>query len=109
METSYRLDRTMMALADPTRRAILGRIATGGVRVTDVAAPFAMSLNAISKHIRVLESAGLVNRRRVGREHYLSLNPEPFDQAMAWMELQRATWKRQLIRLDQLLQAEDIR
>lgn len=83
------LDDTMLALADPTRRAILNRLAGGEARVTDLAAPFAMSLNAVSKHIRILERATLVRRRRAGREHVLSLNPAPLDQAAAWIEQQR--------------------
>lgn len=64
------LNSTLMALADPTRRAILERLRTGETRVTEIARPFAMSLNAVSKHIRVLEQARLVRRRRAGREHF---------------------------------------
>jgi len=101
------LDSTLTALADPTRRAILQRVALGEARVTDLAAPFAMSLNAVSKHIRVLERSGLIHRRKVGREHLLSLNPAPIDQAIAWMEDQRTLWKRRLQTLDELLQAEE--
>ena len=86
------LDRTMVALADPTRRAILRRLAQGEARVTELARPFAMSLNSVSKHIRMLESARLVRRRRRGREHLLSFNPEPLDEAVAWIEAQRAFW-----------------
>jgi len=102
------LDDTLIALADPTRRAILQRVAVGESRVTDLAEPFAISLNAVSKHIRILERSGLVRRRRSGREHLLSLNTQPFDEAMAWMETQRAFWKRNLMALDELLQAEDV-
>jgi len=101
------LDNTMTALADPTRRAILQQVAIGEARVTDVAKPFAMSLNAVSKHIRILERSGLVQRRKSGREHLLTLNMVPFDEAMAWMETQRAFWKQRLVVLDELLQAED--
>ena len=75
--TPPHLDRTLTALADPTRRAILQRLARGEARVTDVARPFAMSLEAVSKHVRVLERARLVRRRRAGREHLLSLDPRP--------------------------------
>ena len=75
------LDDTLMALADPTRRAILQRLSRGEARVTEIARPFAMSLNSVSKHIRVLERADLVRRRRAGREHFLSFNPQPLDEA----------------------------
>ena len=101
------LDDTLLALADPTRRAILQRLARGEARVTELAQPFAMSLNAVSKHIRMLERARLVRRRRAGREHLLSLNPEPLDAAAEWMNAQRALWTARLDALDQLLQAED--
>jgi DNA-binding transcriptional ArsR family regulator len=101
------LDRTLTALADPTRRAILRRLSNGEARVTELAGPFAMSLNAVSKHIRVLERADLVRRRRAGREHVLSFNPEPLDEATAWIEAQRALWYARLDALDDLLRAED--
>jgi DNA-binding transcriptional ArsR family regulator len=101
------LDGTLLALADPTRRAILHRLTGGETRVTDLAEPFAMSLNAVSKHIRLLERARLVRRRRVGREHLLSLNPEPLEVAAAWMAEQRAFWTARLAALDTLLRAED--
>ncbi|HEY8489916.1 MAG TPA: metalloregulator ArsR/SmtB family transcription factor [Dehalococcoidia bacterium] len=101
------LDRTLAALADPTRRAILQRLAQGEARVTEVARPFGISLNSVSKHVRVLERAGLVRRRRVGREHRLSLNPAPLDAAAAWMAEQRAAWQARLDALEALLRAED--
>jgi DNA-binding transcriptional ArsR family regulator len=101
------LDQTLMALADPTRRAILHRLSEGESRVTELAQPFAMSLNSVSKHIRVLERAHLVRRRRAGREHLLSLNPEPLDEAVAWIEAQRAIWVARLDALDDLLRAEE--
>ena len=107
MRTPVHLDRTLLALADPTRRAILHRLTAGEARVTDLAAPFAMSLNAVSKHIRLLERARLVRRRRVGREHRLSLNPEPLEAAATWMAEQRAFWTARLAALDALLRAED--
>ena len=100
------LDATLVALADPTRRAILQRLTRGEARVTELARPFAISLNAVSKHIRVLERARLVRRRRAGREHLLSLDPRPLDEAAAWIETQRALWTRRLDALDALLQAE---
>src|ERR1700761_5129883 len=107
MTAASGLDRTLAALADPTRRAILRRLSRGEARVTEVAAPFAMSLNAVSKHIRVLEGAGLVRRRRAGREHVLSFDPKPLDAASAWIEAQRALWYARLDALDALLRAED--
>ncbi|HEX2887926.1 metalloregulator ArsR/SmtB family transcription factor [Vineibacter terrae] len=107
MATPTGLDHTLTALADPTRRAILQRLSAGEVRVTDLAQPFAMSLNAVSKHIRVLERAQLVTRRRAGREHLLSFNPKPLDEAAAWIETQRALWTTRLDALEALLRAED--
>jgi DNA-binding transcriptional ArsR family regulator len=101
------LDHTLMALADPTRRAILQRLAQGEARVTELADPFAMSLNGVSKHIRMLERADLVRRRHVGREHLLSLNPQPLDEAAAWIVNQRAAWTARLDTLEALLRAED--
>ena len=96
-----------MALADPTRRAILQRLTRGEERVTALAAPFSMSLNAVSKHIRVLEEAKLVRRRRVGREHLLSFNPLPLDEAASWIAERRAIWTARLDALEALLRAED--
>jgi DNA-binding transcriptional ArsR family regulator len=101
------LNQTLMALADPTRRAILQRLSRGEARVTELALPFGMSLNAVSKHIRVLEGARLVRRRRAGREHLLSINPEPLDEAATWIERQRARWTARLDTLEALLLAED--
>ena len=101
------LDQTLIALADPTRRAILQRLSQGEARVTEVAAPFAMSLAAVSKHIRVLEKAQLVERRRAGREHFLTLDPAPLDEAARWMAAERALWTRRLDALDALLKAQD--
>ena len=102
-----RLDRTLVALADPTRRAILQRLSEGEARVTDVAEPFAISLNSVSKHIRMLERAQLVRRRVAGKEHLLSFNRAPLDEAASWIEQHRALWTRSLRALDQLLCAED--
>jgi DNA-binding transcriptional ArsR family regulator len=96
-----------MALADPTRRAILERLSRGESRVTELAQPFTISLNAVSKHIRVLERAHLVRRRRAGREHVLSLDPKALDEATTWIEAQRALWTARLDALDAMLRAED--
>jgi len=100
------LDRTLAALSDPTRRAILARLALGEARVTEIAAPFAMSLNSISKHIRTLERASLVRRRIEGRDHILSLDAAPLDEAIVWMTAQRELWSWRLGRLDDLLKGQ---
>jgi DNA-binding transcriptional ArsR family regulator len=105
-----RLDHTLLALADPTRRAIVQRLARspqGEARVTELAAPFAISLNSVSKHIRILERARLLRRRCVGREHWLSLDPRPLDEAAAWMATQRALWTARLDALEAILRDED--
>jgi len=97
------LDETLQALADPTRRAILQRLSEGEARVTEIAKPFAMSLNSVSKHIQMLERADLVRRRREGREHILSLNPAPLDEAADWLVAQRRLWRFRLSWLDDIL------
>ena len=101
------LDQTLVALADPTRRAILQRLAHGEARVTELARPFAISLNSVSKHIRMLERARLVRRRRAGREHLLSFNPQALDDAAAWIEAQRAFWTGRLDALERELRKSD--
>jgi DNA-binding transcriptional ArsR family regulator len=108
METQRaNLDQTLMALADPTRRAILQRLSAGEARVTELAQPFDMSLNAVSKHIRILERADLVRRRTAGREHFLSFNRQQLDEVATWIETQRAVWNARLDALEALLRAED--
>src|SRR5262245_52708865 len=102
-----RLDRTLSALAHPARRAMLQRLSLGEVRVTTLATPFAMSLNAVSKHLRVLERAHLVRRRRAGREHLLSLSPVALDEVASWIAGQRVLWTKRLDALEVLLRAED--
>ncbi|MCB2113519.1 MAG: metalloregulator ArsR/SmtB family transcription factor [Parvularculaceae bacterium] len=103
---SERLDHIMTALGDPTRRAILARLNAGEARVTDIAAPFDMSLNAVSKHIRLLERADLVKRRKAGREHYLSFNAAPLDEASEWIEQTRMFWARRLDTLECVLKSD---
>lgn len=105
--SARKLDDTLTALADPTRRAILRRLAEGEARVTELARPFRMSLNAVSKHIRMLERARLVRRRRAGREHLLSIDPRPLDEVATWIAAQRAYWTARLDVLDAVLRAED--
>ena len=107
MNVQHRLDDTLIALADPTRRAILQRLSRGQARVTELAEPFAISLNSVSKHIRLLERADLVRREKQGRDHWLTLNPEPVDEVLQWMNEQRAIWNQRLDALEALLLAED--
>jgi DNA-binding transcriptional ArsR family regulator len=97
------LSRTFAALADPTRRRILEELAGGDHCVTDLARPYRMSLPAVSKHLRVLEKAGLVRRRRQGREHRLRLEAAPMRQAQAWIEEYRKFWEGSLDRLNEYL------
>ena len=101
------LDNTMLALADPTRRAILSRLSAGEARVTELAEPFAISLNSVSKHIRMLERAQLVRRRKSGRDHFLSLNPKPLDAAAKWIETQRSLWNSRLDALERALEEDE--
>ena len=98
-----RLDRTFAALADPTRRRILQHLAHGDHCVTDLARPYSMSLPAVSKHLRVLERAGLVRRRRDGRVHRLKLEARPMQQAQQWIEEYRRFWEESFDRLDEYL------
>lgn len=101
------LDDTLAALADPTRRAILARLSAGEAKVTEVARPFPISLNSVSKHIRLLERAGLVRRRVAGRDHILTLETEPLVRAARWMEQQTALWTWRLAELDRILKEDD--
>lgn len=97
------LDQAFAALADPTRRAILARLCEGEARVTELARPFSISLNSVSKHIRLLERAELIERKRVGREHVLSLNPRGLDEVANWVEESRSFWVHGLESLEALL------
>ena len=97
---SARLDGVFNALCDPTRRAILARLTDADARVTDIAADFPISLNSISKHIRMLERAGLVRREVSGRDHLLSLNAAPLSEAAQWIERYRRFWEGRLAALD---------
>jgi len=89
------LDSTFSALSDPTRRAILARLALGEANVTDLAEPFRMSLPAVSKHLRILESAGLLRREIDGRVHRLRLHAQPMQQAAGWIAQYRKFWETQ--------------
>jgi DNA-binding transcriptional ArsR family regulator len=97
---SAQLDEVFNALCDPTRRAILARLVDSDARVTEIAGEFPLSLNSISKHIRMLERAGLLRRSIVGRDHVLSLNAGPMAEAQAWIEQYRRFWEDRLAALD---------
>jgi DNA-binding transcriptional ArsR family regulator len=101
------MDHTLIALADATRRGILAQLSAGEARVTEVAAPFDISLNSVSKHIRILERAGLVRRRVSGRDHFLALDTKPLDELTQWMIDMREFWSTRLDRLEAALRAED--
>jgi DNA-binding transcriptional ArsR family regulator len=94
-----RLNQTFAALADPTRRRILAHLARGDRCVTHLARPHAMSLPAVSKHLRVLEKAGLLRRRRYGRVHEMQLDAKPLREAAQWVEEYRKFWEGSLDRL----------
>jgi DNA-binding transcriptional ArsR family regulator len=98
------LNRTFAALADPTRRRILAHLARGDKCVTHLARPHAMSLPAVSKHLRVLEKAGLLRRRRYGRVHEIQLEAKPLRQAAQWVEEYRKFWEGSLDRLADYLE-----
>ena len=101
------LDGVYAALSHPVRRDLVARLSRdprGGVRVTELAAPYAMSLAAVSKHIRILEGSGLVRRSIVGRDHLLSLQERPLDDASDWIAQCRQFWNERLDRLGELLQ-----
>ena len=97
------LDATFFALADPTRRAILARLAKGEASVAELAAPFEMSQPAISKHLKVLERAGLVSVGQDGQRRPRRLEPEPLAAATEWIERYRQSWEESFSRLDELL------
>ena len=99
------LDRAFGALADPTRRAILLRLTQGDAGVLDVAAPFPISQPAVTKHLRVLEDAGLISRRRVARQRLCRLEPGRLKQLSDWVGSYREYWEESFERLDQLLDA----
>jgi DNA-binding transcriptional ArsR family regulator len=100
---SDRLSTTLAALADPTRRAILARLASGETSVTELAAPFAMTLPAVSKHLKVLERAGLIVRSRSAQWRPCRLDAGPMREAAAWLEGYRRHWDERLERLDHYL------
>jgi DNA-binding transcriptional ArsR family regulator len=104
MQSSPRLDAIFAALADPTRRAILARLASGERSVMELAQPFAMSQPAISKHLKVLERAGLISGGRDRQRRPRKLEPKPLAQATKWLERYRRLWEGNYRRLDALLE-----
>ena len=103
MQQTHQLDATFAALADPTRRAILARLAQGEASVNQLAEPFDMSQPAISKHLRVLESAGLISLRRDAQRRPCRLDAKPLELASEWLAHYRELWEANFDRLDQLL------
>jgi DNA-binding transcriptional ArsR family regulator len=104
MSTTQRLDATFLALADPTRRAILARLALGEASVNELAEPFDMSQPAISKHLKMLERAGLVSRGRDAQRRPCRLEARPLEAAYVWIERYREMWDMSFERLDTLLE-----
>jgi DNA-binding transcriptional ArsR family regulator len=101
------LTRTFAALADPTRREILTRLAEGEATVNEIAEPFAISLPAISRHLKVLEHAGLVTRSREAQWRPAQMQAEPLDDAIGWINARKATWEARMDRLDTHLRRKD--
>ena len=95
------LDRAFHALSDSTRRAILERLTSGKARVTEIAEPFTISLNSVSKHIKVLEEAKLITRTKVGREHFIQVEKNSLRMASEWISRQQAMWAAALSAIDE--------
>jgi DNA-binding transcriptional ArsR family regulator len=104
MQLSDRLDATFLALADPTRRAILARLARGEASVTELAEPFAISQPAVSKHLKVLERAGLITVGQDAQRRPRRFEGKPLAEASAWLERYRASWEANFERLDEVLE-----
>jgi len=100
------LNQVIVAIADPTRRAIVGRLTRGPARISDVAAPFPMSLTGFCKHVRVLERAGLVRRTHRGRENTLELTAEPLREVARWVSQYERFWNARLDRLEEFFAAK---
>jgi DNA-binding transcriptional ArsR family regulator len=103
MTPAARLDATFIALSDPTRRAILARLASGEASVMELAEPFDMSQPAISKHIKVLEHAGLISRGRDGQRRPCRIEVKPLNDANEWIERYRRLWEANFVRLEKML------
>lgn len=106
MSDAAALDAIFRALADPTRRRIVAELAAGEARVSDIAEPLPMSLAAVSKHLRILEDAGVLQRVRRGREHLMSARPDALAAARRWLQDQEAFWHERLDALDAVLTEE---
>ncbi|MEO6012035.1 MAG: metalloregulator ArsR/SmtB family transcription factor [Devosia sp.] len=104
MDASEHLDATFIALADPTRRAILARLKSGDASVTELAEPFSISQPAISKHLKILERAGLVSRSASGTKRPVRIEAGPMRDAADWLERYREFWEKSYQRLDALLE-----
>jgi DNA-binding transcriptional ArsR family regulator len=102
-QQAVQLDRVFHGLADPTRRAVLGKLSRGPAAVSDLAAPFNMSLPSFLQHLDVLENCGLVKSRKAGRVRTYRLTPQPLRVAEGWLEKQRSLWNRRLDQLDTYL------
>ena len=100
------LNNVIVAISDPTRRAIISRLARGPARISDVAAPFSMSLTGVCKHVRVLERAGLVRRTHQGRENTLELSAEPLREVARWVSRYERFWNARLDRLEAFFAAK---
>ena len=100
----YQLDRTLSALADPTRRAVLERLGRGSATITELAEPFGISLTGMKKHVRVLEEAELVTTEKVGRSRRCSLGPRRLDDVQEWMQMYRQMLEERLDRFGELLE-----
>ena len=100
------LDRTFSALADPTRRQILGRLSEGPASISELATPFGMTLTGIKKHVQVLEAARLVTTEKVGRTRQCRLGPEQLDDAVDWIEMYRSMWEKRLDGIEAYLSAK---
>ena len=101
-----RLDSTFGALADPTRRGMLASLALGEKSIGELAEPFAMSFAGASKHVKVLEDAGLIARRKVGRTHLISIDAKPLEEAERWMRRWEKFWNNRLDRLEALIERD---
>jgi DNA-binding transcriptional ArsR family regulator len=101
-----RLDTTFRALSDPTRRGMLASLALGDKSVGELGEPFAMTFAGAAKHVKVLESAGLIERRRAGRRHICTLRPGPLEEAEGWLRQWEKFWSARLDRLDALIEQD---
>jgi DNA-binding transcriptional ArsR family regulator len=102
-----RLDTTFQALSDPTRRGMLANLALGEKSIGELAEPFSMSFAGASKHVKVLEDAGLIARRKVGRTHFISIDAKPLEEAERWIRQWEKFWNARLDRLEALIERDN--